>query len=145
MSNKLHKLRIVFSVVCGIVCLLLIALWVRSYQSLDLIRGHLVGITNFGFISQDGKLFVVVFTPAAYSPRWVWYAGDTSTPKVNRGAQLEIDTWEYPKVVRYWFLVAATGVIASTPWICRRFSLRALLIGMTLIAVLLGVAVLSSR
>jgi hypothetical protein len=29
MSNKLHKLRIVFSVVCGIVCLLLVVMWVR--------------------------------------------------------------------------------------------------------------------
>ena len=32
MSSKLHKLRITFSAVCGIVCLLLIVLWVRNYR-----------------------------------------------------------------------------------------------------------------
>src|SRR5688572_16156142 len=31
MSNTLRKLRITFSVLCGIVCLMLIVLWLRSY------------------------------------------------------------------------------------------------------------------
>jgi hypothetical protein len=35
MSNMPRNLRIAYSAVCGIVCLLLIALWVRSYRYRD--------------------------------------------------------------------------------------------------------------
>ncbi len=33
--RKYRKLRIAFSATCGIICLLLIALWVRSYYRVD--------------------------------------------------------------------------------------------------------------
>jgi hypothetical protein len=32
MSNMLRKLRIAFSVACVIVCVILVALWVRAYS-----------------------------------------------------------------------------------------------------------------
>ena len=43
---KYRKLRIAFSAVCGIICLLLIALWVRSYYTIDVVSGSVFGIQS---------------------------------------------------------------------------------------------------
>jgi hypothetical protein len=45
----------------------------------------------------------------------------------------------------YWFAVAVSAVCIAIPWIpwSHRFSLRTLLIGMTLIAIALGIAAIS--
>jgi hypothetical protein len=116
----------------------MLALWVRSYNSLDLIRGHFLRAIDFGVISQDGELWVVVFTPAVYSPRWVWYGGDRATPDPTLGAQLEFELWEHPRILAIWYLVVLFVTLGAVPWLPRRFSLRTLLIATTLVAVVLG-------
>jgi hypothetical protein len=42
--------------------------------------------------------------------------------------------------IPYWLLVLLTARIATVPWLKWRFSLRTLLIAVTLLAVLLGLA-----
>ncbi len=50
-------------------------------------------------------------------------------------------------VVPHWFLVLLSAAFAAAPWIrwSNRFSLRALLIGTTIVAVLLGAIVYAIR
>jgi hypothetical protein len=82
---KFRKLRIAWSVACGILCLLLIVLWVRSYWSSDLYL--------------------------------------------------------------YWFAIFMIAALAAVPWFewSPRFSIRTLLFGTTLVAVMMWIAVYAAR
>jgi hypothetical protein len=142
-ARILLLLRIATSVVCLLVAAATTALWVRSNRSLELIRGHFLGATSFGVVLQDGELWVDFFTPSRYTPRWVWIPGHASPPDKNAYAKLEIDEWRDPRVVPLWFPVALSCTLAVVPWLhwSRRFSLRTLLLAMTLVAVVLGLAV----
>src|SRR3954470_13955494 len=48
---RFRKLRIAWSVVCGIACVLLIVLWVRSYTQLDIVTYRASGMVNAHSIS----------------------------------------------------------------------------------------------
>src|SRR5688572_11430213 len=52
----LRLLRIAFSATCGISCLLLIALWVRSYAWHDGIWGRISQTEGFHFSAHEGRL-----------------------------------------------------------------------------------------
>jgi hypothetical protein len=56
---KYRKLRITFSVACGIFCLLLIVLLVRSYQTFDRLGGPMSSKHSAIVISHTGHLSVV--------------------------------------------------------------------------------------
>ena len=130
-GRRFPKLRIAFSAVCGIVCLLLIVLWVRSYHLLDYWNygERTVSIHSWsGWLSVDiaevpnellldiHSVYVAEFG-FARQPYYVFLAA------------------------QHWFLVMLTAVLAAVPWLSKfkwRFSFRTLLIGMTLVAMLLG-------
>ncbi len=149
---KYRKLRIAFSAVCGIICLLLIALWVRSYY----VPGRIVIVRSpVGTImaySAAGHLITTATTSALQAkPLGVWPQGDGNT----RISDPPLDFIIYPDFgfaavsltntsaleLPYWFSVAVLAALSALPWLRSRFSLRTLLIGMTLVAVLLGAAV----
>jgi hypothetical protein len=48
-------------------------------------------------------------------------------------------------VLPYWLVFFSVAALASAPWIHWRFSLRTLLIAMTLVAILLGLIVYAAR
>ena len=116
-----RKLRIAFSVTCGIVCLLLIALWVRSYRAS--IKMH---VGDFSVVSCYGRIDVQVFD----DPRGTF-------------------AWPYQPLfkVRHSVLVFATAALGTATWApwSNRFSLRTLLIATTLVAVALGLIVWAAR
>jgi hypothetical protein len=59
---KYRKLRIAFSAGCGMLCLLLIALWVRSYSHADFVT-HIKSVnTVHAYHSMVGR-FMFVVTP----------------------------------------------------------------------------------
>jgi hypothetical protein len=56
---KHRKLRMAFSAVCGVICLMLLALWVRSYSvPLRLLRANAARTEAIG-VQSDGGRFVV--------------------------------------------------------------------------------------
>ena len=152
----IRGLRFAVRAVCGILCLLLIVLWVHSYWYRDLAFGrHPVwGLTYV--VSRQGKIswYARISDPPRDSARWEVsstlpeHAGTTG----NDGVMPEGDFARsfmfvnLPSaravVLPYWFLVAITLSLAAAPWIrwSKRFSLRTLLIATTLIAVLLATA-----
>jgi hypothetical protein len=148
---KYRKLRITFSVACGIACLLLIVLWVRSYRWVEAIR--LMAAPNGGviqFLSIPGSLAVGVFKSAK---PWSFFQMSASewrrvmaTAPVS---QLPSPIWGGRLTnsvvdqifIPYWILVLSSAVIASVPWLRWRFSLRTLLIVTTLVAIVLGILV----
>jgi hypothetical protein len=66
---KHRKLRIAFSAVCGMLCLLLIFLWVRSYSvPLTLLRANTARTEAFGVQSSGGRFVVGEFKLPGRAP-----------------------------------------------------------------------------
>ena len=63
------SLRIAFSAVCGVLCLLLIALWVRSYSApLRVLRANAGRTEGIGFESHCGRLVIGKFKLPGMAP-----------------------------------------------------------------------------
>jgi hypothetical protein len=147
---KYRKLRIAWSAVCGVLCLLLIVLWVRSHFLYDhlivydidargdvlVFRSHL-GVLNIGHHNERGGAIT----------RFDW--------RLETG-KLDFRLDSYPPVFRvmdmyneiefrYWFLVVISGIFAALPWLRWHFSLRTLLIAITIIGLVLGLIIATTR
>jgi hypothetical protein len=141
---RFRKLRIAWSVMCAIACVLLLVLWVRSYWCADLL---IVSQTQ-GVVSTQGAVRVCDFNLDSPAPQWM-----ISFPETLEGATsadysiFGFSNSQSPSSllgrtrVPYWFFVFLSVVAATTPWIRFRFTLRTLLIAITAVAVVLGLAV----
>src|SRR5690348_12020121 len=123
-AMKFRNLRIAWSVVWGVVAVLLIVLWVRSYSIGDavcwldnslhrIVAGsnsgciYLDRITNSPHGSQGNGWSYFHFSPTGFTGfRW-------TSPSGNLGIE-----------VPFWFVVTAASSAAILPWLPRRFSLR---------------------
>jgi hypothetical protein len=159
----LKYLRIAVSALSLTVCVLLIALWVRSYWTLDLVSRVSSSGQTSTFGSNDGAVYFVerpsrpmrAFAGSRVSlPRGFFvrrprpHGWRHSSGKVNELARPERFQWEIKGGTAkikfpHWLLVLTMALVAAIPWIRRRFSLRTLLIATTLVSVGLGVIVFS--
>jgi hypothetical protein len=151
---RFRYLRITWTVFCGIACVLLIVLWVRSYWWTDLIFEEVV-VPQTRFRSQTislsngfGVLAIARQLGGLWPPRHGWQhitskvtaADDKWKQSIVRSSFI----WENSAIgfhirVPHWSLVLILGSIGVLSWFPRRFTLRALLIATTLVAVVLGV------
>jgi hypothetical protein len=132
---SLHNLRIAFSVVCGIACLLLIALWMRSYRLNEILFRLDPGnqVTTLGSANGDFYLVRMIVLPNKLGP--------PQPPRVPHG-------WRYDcvpladnvrrsfKFIRvpngfslylpFWLFAATTTAFGTIPWLHwpKRFSAR---------------------
>jgi hypothetical protein len=138
---KYRKLRIAWSATCGILCLLLVALWVRSCWRHDVIFRTNANSQVIGAASVSGTLFLqrADVDPGIFSQGWHY-------KQMPGKLYFEGFTWKSSPAyfligVPIWFAIVL-GLAGSTlPWLPWRFSLRTLLIAMTLVAVLLGIVI----
>jgi hypothetical protein len=149
---RFRKLRIAFSAACLIACVLLIALWVRSYTWAESYY------KDVGQIYCGGSLLrgVVVLhwldaSKCQNSDRgYTWGPApgvrlDKTFPVHFYGFFFTKNTTGLSLVVPIWFLMVVSIGCAVAPWLSWRFSIRTLLIAMTLVAVVLGLIVVLSR
>jgi hypothetical protein len=127
-------LRISLTALSLTACVLLVALWVRSYYWTERVNWGTRTSHGFRLSSQYG---------VAYFRYRGFYDGR------HTRFVFHFTGWGEPFVVGipYWFLVPFTMAVAALPWIGKlhwRFSLRTLLIATTLVAVALGIVILSS-
>ena len=146
MKRFLRYVRITFSATCLIACVLLIVLWVRSYWWADFCEGsiwsHWLKVESFGgqfvikhyFFEDSGWSLHSYPIEEMVSKEFMTGRG---LPTFELGPGLLL--------LPYWFLVLSCAVGIAVPWFSYRFSLRTLLIAMTLIAVVLGLIVWLSR
>jgi hypothetical protein len=152
---RFRKLRIAWSVVCGIAFLLLVALWLRSYWVIEGIgRGRQTQseTTSVAIFSDRGTL--------AFSRR--------TTPTDDRKVSVP-DKWTYATMrpqfatrrkffwlltnkefmVRFptWLPAIFVALASVTPWMAInwKFTLRTLLIATTLLAIALAAIVLAAK
>jgi hypothetical protein len=152
---RFRKLRIAWSSAFGIVCVLLIVLWVRSYTWADSLRiPRSVKRAEYYFInSSDGLVYMNLKLYGSSEPGF----GVVSDAIVDEALFADDAT---PLHDCHWFrivriggqtvvyvsdlsLVLFSAVLAAAPWVrwSKRFSLRTLLIATTLVAVGLGLIV----
>jgi hypothetical protein len=142
MRKLLRYLRITFSAAAGVLCMLLIVLWVRSFSYWD---DAVLRISSKAIhpISAEGRIIIWI-QPTTVKWR---FRLDTDPISIHhlvsgeRGPWLSIGFWPSgPTIwVAHCVLVMVAGACAITPWCPVRFSLRSLLIGTTATAAILGV------
>ena len=138
---RFRKLRIAWSVAWGVVAVLLCVLWVRSYSAGFETTQNFNSNPRYGLVglilqSSRGEFALHLLTGNRY---WL------GIPQFRLpGIQW---THSQPYVVfvslSYWLTTLASATLATIPWFpwSKSFSLRTLLIGTTLVALLLGLFV----
>src|SRR5690242_17474301 len=160
-------LRIAWSVGTGLVFALLIVLWARSYSFVDQYWLH---VEEEGLLvqSREGQVLFCI-TPASEVPHDLeWWSGQTIEiwgSSAPASEQPFLEKWFkpfhevapyqdlYPSLlVPHWFLVAVFAIFATAPhapWKWRihkmRFSLRVLLIAVTLLALEFALALHAAK
>jgi hypothetical protein len=137
---KYRKLRIAFSVGCGVFSLFLLALWARSNHKAHWLNLPAPNDKHVTFATYAGVLAVSLNNQP--SP---WDIGTSPVPPgvakaVNSMLTLGfgISPTGNTLFVVLWIPISISAILAAVPWMSWRFSTRALLIATTLIAVLLG-------
>jgi hypothetical protein len=137
---RFRKLRIAFSAVCGVVCLLLIVLWVRSYYVADgfAVRWNrkIVELTfNSGSLEVLRNNGLGLVTPEL---RWYRRSPDMHTRLMPSWS---LHDKYFHAFCPNWCALLIADALAGAPWLPWRFSLRTLLIATTLVAAVLGLIV----
>ena len=148
---KYRKLRIAWSATWGLVAVLLIVLWVRSYQQIDEF-GEPFSRSGVYVLSQKGNLSLTYFAPGPSRSADLIDARVHSVGVVTQNCtsfrfDRFSDWFSTTYLLHHWLPVAIFGAIAPIPWIpwAKRFSLRTALIATTLVAVVLGLIIYATR
>ncbi len=143
---RFRKLRIALSATCLIACVLLIALWVRSYSRVDSVNGVLYSDVQFDLSSLSGCTLAEVWggTPLSL-PQYDTYRNtesDFSSPAfIIVGRSEQPGGSGFVVISPYWFSLVFTIALTRSLGYPGAFGLRTLLFATTLVAVELGLAV----
>jgi hypothetical protein len=144
--------KITVSAMGGVACLTMIVLWIRSNWYLEEFWFPMPSNHGLGFVSAVNCGSVGIQerkpNPTSYIVGYRCAAIQIEGPKpIFLGFSLASDASASFLNVPYWFLVLLSVTIAVAPQIgwSRRFSLRTLLITVTLTAVVLGVVAVATR
>lgn len=142
--------RTAFSLCCGTICALLMALWVRSFWNWE--SGFVVvRSTAIGIESTSG-----VLVPYFWQDRWatrekrVWNYRTFPRPYDRNHLPF---SWQngggggWYLYLPHWFVAHIFAMLAFVPWVkwSRRFGSRTLFVVTTYLAVLSGLIILSRR
>jgi hypothetical protein len=154
----LKYVRIAVTALSLTACVLLVALWVRSYWHFDYPEGH-IGEMRISFLSVSGKMRLDLGWRGT-RPKWEWHSKiieENESIGINPGDsdrginfQTSFFNVSFSKGRRFfvwmssWLPTLLVGILAIAPWLRWHFSLRTLLIATTLVAVGLGAVVVLS-
>jgi hypothetical protein len=143
----LKYLRIAVTALCLPACVLLIALWVRSYWRLDILEQR-TGLQAVQISSVKGCIAIGHLDRTTIGKSYLSVAaGDAADWRKGGvlGFAYYDDSFVRAFILPHWLPALFLAAIAVIPWISRswRFSLRTLLIALTLVAVGLGVIVVA--
>jgi hypothetical protein len=165
---RFRKLRIAWSAMAGISCLLLITFWLRSYKGIDGWFFECSSNQRLTFISLCGEIGAVYshkMFNLGVSPnvKLEWAEHPEYPYRQVSGSAYQHFTQRYPpykarfrwNVLRgdwyagapYWCLALAVAVLGGVPWIrlSKRFNIRTLLIITAIVAAGLGLVVYEFR
>jgi hypothetical protein len=149
---KYRKLRIAFSALWSILCVLLIALWIRSYWGYDGFSISFSPSHEFTVASGRGQIVLLddrlsdvaryyeFVRPQLEEPRKA-----TFFPALFRPMTFRSGDRFFSVTIEYWLVVAVAALAAGAPLFSYRFCLRTLLIATTLIGLILGSIIATTR
>jgi hypothetical protein len=149
---RLSRLRLATSALGLAACAFILASWVRSYCTIDDLRAPLTASRTVRIESKRGTLSWQFFdaTWGAYVHKSTWNATRMDPPWERWDAHVPTWRWIQPAglgpemfILPYWFPTVLAAALTVTPWMSLRFSLRKMLIAVTLLAGLLGAIALS--
>jgi hypothetical protein len=141
-------LRIAVTAVSLTACLLLIALWPRSYWRKDAVWGWF----DFpGYLQIDSSRGCLRLIVNLEHKKWRWEYTSSAPKERKHSWDFNIQRppglgWWLDMTIPHWFAAVVCASAATAPWIkwSKRFRVRTLLIAMTLVALLLGVIAATS-
>jgi hypothetical protein len=77
---RFRKLRIAWSVLCAIACVLLIALWLWSYWRKDTLHRQREGMYYISLVSVDGRLILTSNANNLGGPFWAFRSEPRGEP-----------------------------------------------------------------
>ncbi len=148
-TRLIKWLRISASVALLIPCLLLIGLWVRSYEWHEGLHFYYGQWRSIHFWSQGGVAFISFLNNFSDGPFFTRHSAQiafvqTGGYKPSLVPYLEFTEYGSNFLLPFWLLISLSAALAYVPWLpwwSTRFSLRTLLIMMTIVAALLGMGV----
>jgi hypothetical protein len=163
---RYRKLRIAWSVGCGIASVLLIVLWVRSHSGAETVAFGRGPRPRIAVMSSPGEVALASlnnsFDDGIYPRLMFDWAESPDYPysRWNKSFYPRITERQLPSKARfrwvshrsswyicapYWFLSLVAVGLAGVPWMRFHFTLRTLLIATTLVALVLGAIVWAVR
>jgi hypothetical protein len=142
---KYRKLRIAWSVGWGILCLMLVGFWVRSFSCWDDCWLKLTSSEFVHGISCEGRM--ILWFERGQLKKWLEFEVDPAAKHRSPG-QYERHRWCSLYVspsgntrtvcLAHCVLVMLTAALAAIPWCPTRFSVRGLFVATTVVAVIIG-------
>jgi hypothetical protein len=147
--RRFRKLRIAWSVAWGLLAVLLMGLWARSYTWEDGIGGTITNERVLQIWSVAGRVFFSTFA-ANKRPWTIVHLSREELLSMAKAQGLKLETrycgfTEHGFLLPHCFMIALSVIFAALPWLTLRFSLRTMLIGTTLFALVLGTIVWITR
>jgi hypothetical protein len=142
-----RRLRIAVSVFFAVLVVLLCVLWVRSYWFIDMLSAPLPN-SLYGHVQSYTGVLVATYEADDEPKEWLLLTFPYSAMGLPKAKVQWAWVYEAGPVVAFphWAPTLLFAVLAAVPWLCvpRRFSLRTMLIVVTLVAAVLGLAVWSA-
>jgi hypothetical protein len=158
---RFRRLRIAWSVTWGVLAVLLVVLWMRSYWWADVYAVAISKLTFVGVASANGTIIPFRVDNGFGTPIGTCHidsdaVGDNGDFIVHEspsycgafgfGVRRELSNSLLEVVAPHWFAFVFATSLSISPWLSfKRFSLRTLLIATTLIAMVLGLIVWAAR
>jgi hypothetical protein len=149
---RFRKLRIAWSAMCGIICLLLIVWWVRSYWWCDSYHNS-AGQVYVGGSTLQGTVALHWFDLSKDASFGTGYdVGSASNAFISRDLKEPILWLHFIRLpyglcvlLPLWLPLLLCVGIGSIPWLRWRFSLRTPFIAATLVAIILGAIAFAAK
>jgi hypothetical protein len=151
----LKYLRITVTALSLTACVLLVALWVRSYYTIDVFQYRISAQHVFGIGSHSGQCNASKFLSNVWPKTWGYFHHEVVSPletdtdvAFDLSPVLIVQRWGPNNITIFsphWLVASLFMVIAAVTGLRWRFSLRTLLIATTLVAVTLGVVIYLAR
>jgi hypothetical protein len=137
---KYRKLRIAWSGAWGLLSVVVIAWWLRSYFVWDLLEFK----NGSSFYSAFGQYRLVLYEGESVE-QWRYHAGGigswSSAHRYLADFYVASLSWLLEVRFPHWFAALSLAFVAGVTWIRWRFSLRTLLLAISLVAAVLGLVV----
>jgi hypothetical protein len=140
---RFRKLRIAWSVLWGVLAVLLCVLWVRSYAHSDLVDVPFGSSKSFRITIDPGMIWTAKIDMPS---EWNFESEPVSRKHellasiYRHGFAFSGADSEFAIALPFWLYVIFSILVGSLSWI-PRFSLRTLLIATTLLALIMGLVV----